>query len=431
MMLSNFMKSRELKVNRYSILWRLVFFSIFSISFARKFVAKNASRKEVSYSNDRQLIVDVSVIFKQDARSGIQRVVRAILLNLIKKPPLGYVVRPVFASRKHGYCYTPAEFGLFDGVTLDRSDIVPVTLSAGDVYLGLDLAANILHLQKMEFIKWKQLGVKMHFVVYDMLPLLSPKWFKRKTRSNFSKWIKTIAIFADGLVCISSAVKSDVDSYFRLNYSFKENTLPTTVIPLGADLFLSAPSLGMPENARKILDLFLQKPTLLIVGTIEPRKAHHQMLSAIEVLWNKNTPVQLVIVGKPGWKTNNFQKKMREHPKYGESLFWYEDISDEFLELLYIHCAGVIVGSYAEGFGLPLVEALHYEKPVFARDIPVFREIENNLVTYFSEKSSDGIAVEMNEWLFLLQSYKVQENTKPVSWETSTEILLSRIGLCN
>ncbi|MBM5574147.1 hypothetical protein [Deefgea sp. CFH1-16] len=60
---------------------------------------------------DKQLLVDVSVIIQNDAGTGIQRVVRALLLQLLKNPPAGYSVKPVFCTHQHGYHYAPQDFG--------------------------------------------------------------------------------------------------------------------------------------------------------------------------------------------------------------------------------------------------------------------------------------------------------------------------------
>ena len=64
-----------------------------------------------------------------------------------------------------------------------------------------------------------------------------------------------------------------------------------------------SPSTGLSENDPKILEQVSSVPTFLMVGTIEPRKAHAQILTAFEVLWETGKlNINLVIVGKEGWK---------------------------------------------------------------------------------------------------------------------------------
>src|SRR3546814_2021872 len=102
-----------------------------------------------------------------------------------------------------------------------------------------------------------------------------------------------------------------------------------------------------------------------------------QALEAFEALWLEGrgpTSPQLLIVGQAGWKTDALQQRLITHPLRDKHVRWLNDASDEYLEYLYASCAGLLVASRGEGFGLPLIEAAAHNKPVLARDLPVFRE---------------------------------------------------------
>src|SRR6476661_10694100 len=88
-----------------------------------------------------RLLVDVSEIIRNDAQTGIQRVVRSVWADLAKKSGEGFLAQPVYATRNHGYCYAPADF--LDGrpKSLDQET---VALGPGGRFLGLDLAAHLL-----------------------------------------------------------------------------------------------------------------------------------------------------------------------------------------------------------------------------------------------------------------------------------------------
>lgn len=342
---------------------------------------------------DKQLLVDVSVIISNDARTGIQRVVRALLLQLLRQPPVGYHVRPVFATRKHGFHYAPDHFGLPEAQASGTEKTVAVTAGPDDLFLGLDLAAHLLPRHQTELAQWKRSGVKLHIVVYDLLPLLHPQWFNPKTTRNFHRWLRTVAIYADSIICISHTVKAEVNSWLHQHYALGAGTIPVNVIPLGADIQASAPSYGLPEDVDQLMAVLASKPTILMVGTLEPRKGHDQVLAAFDELWKQDHDINLVIVGKPGWKTEALQQSLRTYPKVRKHLYWLEDVSDELLGLLYASTDGVIAASHAEGYGLPLVEALSHGKPVLARDIPVFREVASDgLVRFFQGESPSALA---------------------------------------
>src|SRR5262249_40144708 len=117
------------------------------------------------------------------------------------------------------------------------------------------------------------------------------------------------------------------------------------------------------------------RKTYLMVGTVEPRKNHAHVLSAFEQLWSAGADVNLAIVGKYSWNSTEFKERLRRHPCFGNRLFWFEDVRDGELEYCYRHAAALITASYAEGFNLPIVEALRAGCPVLASDIPVHREV--------------------------------------------------------
>jgi glycosyltransferase involved in cell wall biosynthesis len=84
-----------------------------------------------------------------------------------------------------------------------------------------------------------------------------------------------------------------------------------------------------------------------------------------------------------GWQIEALRDTIRNHPEHGGKLLWFDDVGDLELEQIYQACEGVIIASHAEGFGLPLIEALGHLKPVLARDLPIFRIHEERGVRYF------------------------------------------------
>lgn len=381
-------------------------------------------------STTSQLLIDVSVIYQGDARTGIQRVVRALLLQLLKAPPEGYRVCPVFSTRQHGYHYAACDF-------LDQPEHIsntmhrPVQVKKGDLFLALDLAAHLLPRHKSEVLRWKKIGVKIHVLVYDLLPLLHPEWFNSKTALNFKHWIRWIAVYSDNAICISQTVKVELGTWLNARFGLRSADLMTSTIVLGADIDASAPSRGLPPHSGALLDLLRIAPSVLMVGTLEPRKGYDQALAAFEILWHTDCSAPtLVIVGRPGWKTEALQTKLRNHPEAGKRLFWLEEVSDEYLTHLYIACGGVLVASRAEGFGLPLIEATRHNKPILARDIPVFREFHMAGLHYFNSDTSLGLATSLSAWI---KNRSKPENPSPTfpTWDLSAAQLLHCLGLQN
>lgn len=381
-----------------------------------------------------QILVDVSVIHQSDARTGIQRVVRALLLQLLYAPPKGYCIRPVFATAKHGYCYAATDFLQAQKQPKDAA-VSPVQVQRGDLFLALDLAAHLLPRHQAQVLGWKRAGVQLHVLVYDLLPLLHPEWFNPRTTRNFGRWVRWLAIYADSAICISQSVKVELLTWLKANFGLSPTVLPASTIVLGADIDASSPSVGLPVDSNALLDRVYSAPSVLMVGTLEPRKGYDEAIAAFENIWQNSQPAPLlIIVGRAGWKTEKLQDKLRNHPENGRRFLWLDAVSDEYLSQLYKACSGVMIASRAEGFGLPLIEALQHHKPVLARDIPVFRELEAHGVNYFrSEKSSD-LADAIIHWMSTISSppaLRAPEDSMPrfPTWQLAATQLLQALNL--
>jgi glycosyltransferase involved in cell wall biosynthesis len=97
-------------------------------------------------------------------------------------------------------------------------------------------------------------------------------------------------------------------------------------------------------------------PFALVVGTVEPRKNHRVVLDAMERLWAEGAEVELVVVGRHGWKADDVAARLEATE--GTRLTWWDSVTDAQLDDLSRKAKVVIVASRAEGYGLPVVEAL-------------------------------------------------------------------------
>ena len=135
-----------------------------------------------------------------------------------------------------------------------------------------------------------------------------------------------------------------------------------------------------------------------MVGTLEPRKGQSQILQAFNQMWAKGSENQLVIVGKAGWLMDDFVQQLQSHRMLGNRLFWFDKASDEYLKSIYDASTCLIAASYDEGFGLPLVEAARFGKPILARDIEIHREVAGSSAFYFKGLDIEEINHKIEEW---------------------------------
>ncbi|MDD2882997.1 MAG: glycosyltransferase, partial [Rhodoferax sp.] len=300
-----------------------------------------------------QFYYDISELAQLDHQTGIQRVVRSLLAQLLANPPQGYTVAPVLARRnEEGYYHARRFTQSFLGQSGGSTDVVmdePIDPQAGDIFLRMELQPEVVLLQADYYADLRSLGVKVFFGVHDLLPIWMPQYFPEGTEENHARWLGRVAR-ADGVVCVSRSVADEVAQWLHLENPKRLRPLKLGWFHLGADLAGSVPSKGMPENAAQTLTVLAQCPSFLMVGTIEPRKGHAQTLAAFEQLWQQGVNVNLVVVGRHGWHMEAFVERLGMHPELGRRLHWPSHVSDEYLDQIYAACTCLLAPSEGEGF---------------------------------------------------------------------------------
>lgn len=392
----------------------------------------------------KRLMLDVSATCRNDLKTGIERVVRALLVALLESPPEGYRVEPVYLCSEGGEwkyraacSYAMSIIECPAGLLYD--DVIePV---CGDILVTMDLSGDLLiqaHNAGL-FDNYRAVGVRVYSTVFDLLPVRMPNVFPHGADKAHQKWLDCISSF-DGAICISRSVADDLEDWLDGRESIRSNRRPFAVkwFHLGADVSSSAPSLGLPESAFSTLEEIRARPSFLMVGTIEPRKGYLQVVQAFSKLWRDGVDVNLVVVGKEGWKGISGSGRrdipetidlLRNHDELGRRLFWLEGVSDEYLEAVYDASTCLIAASYGEGFGLPLIEAAKAKLPIVARDIPVFREVAGDGAFYFSSRSADGLSDAITNWLTLqgADSHPKSSDIDWMTWQQSVSQLISAL----
>jgi glycosyltransferase involved in cell wall biosynthesis len=130
----------------------------------------------------------------------------------------------------------------------------------------------------------------------------------------------------------------------------------------------------------------------------------------------------LVIAGKQGWKAEPFVHRLQTHSEMRKRLHWLNSPNDELLSALYSSCSALIMASTGEGFGLPLIEATYFSKPMLVRDIPVCREIVGDAASYLSGTGRDSLTQVLPEWLKKVAANDHGPVTHPicVRWQESS-----------
>jgi len=191
--------------------------------------------------------------------------------------------------------------------------------------------------------------------IHDMSFLRFPEFAEQRNYQYLSKRIADTVERADAIITVSEF------SAAELRHFFPAAADKVRAVHLAAKDGLHAPNDDVVARTRKKLDL--DRPYLLTVGTIEPRKNIPFLVDVIEKL--DRYEGDLVIAGMPGWKFEPTMERIRTSPA-ASRIRVLNYVEEEDLPALYAGADLFLTASHYEGFGLPPVEAMACGTPVIS-----------------------------------------------------------------
>ena len=176
--------------------------------------------------------------------------------------------------------------------------------------------------------------------IHDLTFLTHPEWHEKVKVPFFQRAIARAVRHADALVTVSEWTARELREHYELR-------CPVFVAPHGVDLDRFTP------DAR----VNVERPYILFVGTLEPRKGVNTLLEAFDLVAESHPDVDLVLVGQPGWGMEGFEAALRAH-RFASRIDRRGYVADEAIATLMASASVVAYPSFGEGFGLPVLEAL-------------------------------------------------------------------------
>lgn len=220
--------------------------------------------------------------------------------------------------------------------------------------------------------------------VYDAIPLSHPEWTNPRLRRLKNWLLKDWVRRADLVIAISEAAVPELMQHYRIPRA------RIRVVPLGVGehWFEVAEAARVERVLRKHS---LHRGYFLHVGTLQPRKNLDSLISAYERLPHAiRSQRQLVLVGKYGWNVEALRGRL-EALQSGGRVVWLDYVEHDELRPLYAGAVGFVYPSLAEGFGLPMLEAMATGLRVVASDLPALREVGGPHADYVSPRDIDAI----------------------------------------
>ncbi|HEY9657884.1 MAG TPA: glycosyltransferase family 1 protein, partial [Allocoleopsis sp.] len=205
---------------------------------------------------------------------------------------------------------------------------------------------------------------KLLHIVYDMIPLSKRGFVVDYLPGVFSNYMYRILPKCQAVLAISESTAKDIKDVLKA-----QNLRVPEIVTFRLGDEISRASTAVRPAAAK--DDFI-----LSVGTIEARKNHQLLYYAYKQMAADKQPLpQLVIAGKRGWLTSDFQHLVEHDPDINKLITIIDKATDSELRWLYENALFTVFPSFYEGWGLPVAESLNYGKVTLASNTSSMPEI--------------------------------------------------------
>lgn len=245
--------------------------------------------------------------------------------------------------------------------------------------------------------------------IHDLAFLYYPNEFLKKDLYQLTHWTKTSVNQAKTIIAVSKTTKNDIIKSYGINEQ------KIQVVYNGYEKAVKNP----PPTWKSTIKV--KNPTILYVGTLQPRKNISILIQAFEKFKMIYPEYKLILTGKKGWMYSQLFDEVQEKGLLND-VFFSDYISDLQLMFLYKHSSCFVLPSKYEGFGIPILEAMSHECPVIASFSSSLPEVGGDACLYFDPNNPHDLFEKLkmlhkDEVLRKELIKKGMERIKEFSWE--------------
>lgn len=213
-------------------------------------------------------------------------------------------------------------------------------------------------------------GLRPVYLLHDLIPLTHPEYCRAGEATKHMRRVDTMLRTSVGIICNSQATLDELAPHAA---AADMPVPPACVAWLGATPLQADGPAATPTA-----------PQFVMLGTIEGRKNHLLVLqtwSRLAEQFGAATP-HLTIIGQRGWEYAQAAAMLDRAPALQPHVTELRRCTDAELGRRLRQARALLFPSFAEGYGMPLVEALGHGTPVIASTLAVFRELAGTIPDY-------------------------------------------------
>lgn len=278
-----------------------------------------------------------------------------------------------------------------------------------------EIPASLRHISIYESILENEI-VSVQIVLYDFIPFFHAWTVHHGNRGHLNSYIRLV-LLANRIVSISSLVQEQAklithafrlerEEWLKRKQTFEYMDLPSGLKPV------------TPGEFQK------QKNLVVMAGSLEPRKNHMQFLSAIELLAKDGVRVKARILGSAGWENEHILAKIHDLQARGIDIERLGNLTDSDMRSLIGEAQVLLQISEAEGFGLPIAEALALGTKVIVSDIRPLNEWNHPRVSHVQIGDLEELKLELSS---ILNNPEIEGviSLKEISWQDWHHLLFN------
>jgi len=231
-------------------------------------------------------------------------------------------------------------------------------------------------------------GARFVTLVHDVIPLTHPEFARPQGAEEHLRRVRTIDRYAHGIIGNSQATIDALAPHMTRGLDGRS----LCVAHFGAD----PPDLVGGES-----HAVPSRPYFVYISTIEPRKNHLLLLNVWRRLIERlgDDAPMLVLIGRRGWENENVVDMLERAEILRGHVIEAGSVPDTEMHALVAGARAMLMPSFEEGFGIPVIEALSVGVPVICSDIVAHREVGGAAPDYLDPL--DGLG-----WMRMIDAYR-------------------------